>query len=212
LCFVFFYALKDNEKLKDLIKDFSPISKSKEKILKHQFKEITSSLIYGQVIVGIIQGLVAGLGFLIFGVPNALALTVAAIIFSLIPLIGPWIIWIPVLTFMILSGGASTTTIVLFFLYNLIIVSTVDNIIRAYIVSRRSNLSGGIVFIGMIGGLYLFGIFGLIIGPLILSYFITFFQSFKEENRFEVMAKEEPSTQNIPIIDKKIHLPFFEKK
>jgi len=211
LCFVFFYALKDNEKMKDLLKDLSPISKSKEKILKHQFKDITNSLIYGQVIVGIFQGLVAGLGFFIFGVPNALALTFMSIIFSLIPFIGPWIVWIPILISMLLSGG-NTTIIILFLLYNLIIVSTVDNILRAYIISRKSNLSGGIIFVGMMGGLYLFGIFGLIVGPLILSYFITFFQSFKEESRFEVMEKDEPSTQNIPIIDKKIHLPFFEKK
>jgi len=150
--FVFFYALRDNEKLKSLAKDLSPISKAKEKIVAKQFKDITGSLIYGQIIIGLVQGVLAGIGFFVFGVPNPLVLTAIAILFSMIPVIGPWIVWVPIAVFLFIDGNTGVG--LLFVLYNVLIVSSVDNLLRMHIVSRRVNLSPGIIFIGMMGGDY----------------------------------------------------------
>jgi predicted PurR-regulated permease PerM len=69
-------------------------------------------------------------------------------------------------------------------LYNVFIVSTVDNVLRAYIVSRRTKISQLLMFIGMIGGILLFGILGLILGPLILAYFLMFLELYRNKKLY----------------------------
>ncbi len=177
---VFFCAMKYNEELSEFSSAISPFNKSKEKIIVKQFKDVTDSIIYGQIIVGLVQGILAGLGFLMFGVDNALALTALAIFLSILPHIGPGLVYLPVGIFFIASGNVGVG--VAFLLYNFLVVSTVDNFLRIYIVSKKTDLSAVFALIGTIGGLFVFGIMGLILGPLIIAYFITFLKAYKEKN------------------------------
>lgn len=186
--FVFFYSLRDSEKIKQLGEDFSPFEKKREKEVIKQFKIITNSLIYGQVIVGLLQGLFVGLGLLIFGVPNALVLAILATFIAIIPIIGPTLVWIPVTIYLLVTGNLAIA--IGFLIYNIVIVSAIlDSAVRSYIVSRKSRLSPAIALIGMIGGLFIFGVAGLIIGPLILAYFIMFLQELKKEKSFKLVEK-----------------------
>jgi predicted PurR-regulated permease PerM len=82
---------------------------------------------------------------------------------------------------------------IIFTLYNLIIVSNVDNLLLAYIVSKRTTLSPFIALISSIGGLYLFGVIGLILGPLIFAYFIILLDLYRNKNLLSLFSKEEPS-------------------
>jgi len=177
--FVFFYALRDWVKLSEFISEISPFSKSKEKILVLQFKNITDSVVYGQIIIGLVQGSLAGLGLLIFGVDNAIVLTVLAIFFSILPIVGPFIVWIPIAIFLYSTGQTGLATGYL--LYNLIIVSLVDNILRTYLVSRKTNISPAVILVAMVGGFFIFGILGLLLGPLIAAYFILFLQAYRDK-------------------------------
>ncbi|HLC31711.1 MAG TPA: AI-2E family transporter [Candidatus Nanoarchaeia archaeon] len=179
VAFVFFFTLRDSEKLSEMISAISPFNKTQEKEMVKQFKGITDSLIYGQVIVGLVQGILAGLGFLIFGVSNALVLSVLAIFFSIIPFIGPAVVWAPVTIYFFASGNVGIG--IAYLLYNLLLVSTIDNVLRSYIVSRKSDISQAVIMVGMIGGLFVFGFLGLILGPLILAYFVTFLKAYKDK-------------------------------
>jgi len=186
--FVFFYSLKDSEKLRSFVSGISPINKSKEKIIINQFKAITDSIVYGTFIVGIIQGILTGIGLLIFGIDNALVLTILATFLSIIPILGPYLIWIPVTIILFTSGN--TGIAVAYLLYNLIIVSSLDNVLRTYIVSRKTDLSQAIVFIGMIGGIFVFGLLGILLGPLLLGYLVTLLKSYKENNLYSLFSEE----------------------
>lgn len=189
ICFVFFFTLRDSERLKEFVKAMSPLSASREKMLIKYFEDVTYSIIYGVVVVGVIQGLLAGLGFLIFGVENALVLTVLAIFFAVLPIAGPFFVWIPIAIYMFSSGN--TAVAIAFLLYNLIIVSGADNVLRAYIISKRTNLSPVFALISAIGGLFLFGIIGLILGPLIFAYFIILLDMYREKNLLSLFMHEE---------------------
>lgn len=177
--FVFFFALRDQEKLINYVSDLSPLKKSQEQLLVREFKEITSSIIYGFIIIGLVQGIITGIGLFVFGVPRALLLTIFAIFFSVFPLIGPWLIWVPAALFLLVKGNTGVALV--FILYNVIIVSSIDNILRPYIVSKRSSISPVIALVGMIGGLIVFGLLGLILGPLILAYLIIFLTAYKNK-------------------------------
>jgi len=176
--FVFFFTLRDKDQLKQFMVGLSPLSQKQEKILVRQFKNITESIIYGQIIVGLVQGLVAGVGLLVFGVSNAFVLTAIAVVASIIPFVGPGIVWVPTAVFLFMQGSPGIATG--FIIYNLLITSLVDNFLRTYIVSRRSKMSQAVILVGMVGGLFVFGILGLVLGPLILAYFITFLNAYKE--------------------------------
>lgn len=189
VAFVFFFTLRDKEQLKEFAIGLSPLNKNQEKSLIKQFRDITQTVIYGQIIVGLLQGIFAGIGFLIFGVDNALLLAVLAAIFSIIPLVGPSIVYLPIFLYMFVTTANPAAAIV-FLIYNLVIVSSIDNLIRAKIVSMRTNISQVIILIGMIGGLFFFGVLGLLLGPLILAYFLTILRAYKEKNLSSLFASD----------------------
>ena len=176
--FVFFFTLKDYEKLKTFASGLLPFSREQEKQFIKQFQDITKSILYGQVVAGIVQGALAALALYIFGIPNALVLSIIAIILSIIPVIGPGFVYVPVTIYMALTSNPLLA--LGYFLFNVILVSSIDNVFRSHFVSKKTNLSQAIVLIGMVGGLFVFNILGLIIGPLILAYLITFLRAYKE--------------------------------
>ncbi len=186
--FVFYFALRDQEKLRSFVSGLSPLRKEKEKALVKQFKDVTSSIVFGFIVVGIIQGVATGIGLLVFGIPNALLLTLLAVLASIIPLIGPWLVWVPAAIYLLYIGN--TTSAILFAAYCGIVVSMIDNILRPYIVARRTSSSSVIVLVGMIGGLFPFGVLGLILGPLILSYLIVFMEAYKNRTLSDMFAPD----------------------
>jgi len=193
VAFVFFFSLKDSDKIMAFVKSLSPLSKSNEKIVTQQFKDITYSTIYGRFVVGLVQGLFAGLGFLIFGVGNTLVLTIAAIILGVLPVVGVFLLWIPIAIYMFASGNIAIA--IVFTLYNLVLVSNIDNLLSMYIISKKTTLSPFIALISSLGGLFLFGVIGLILGPLIFAYFIILLDLYRNKNLLSLFAKEEPSEE-----------------
>ena len=188
VAFVFFFALRDSDKLSKFASGLSPLNKVQEKKIVDQFKEITTSIVYGQILVGLVQGITAGIGLFIFGIPNAVVLTILAIAFSIIPVLGPFFVWIPISIYLFSLGNNFIT--ITFILYNLILVSNIDNFLRIYLVSRKTNLSQVIVLIGMVGGLFVFGILGLILGPLILAYLLSFLNAYKDKTLSSLFKQE----------------------
>ncbi|MBR9704480.1 AI-2E family transporter [Candidatus Pacearchaeota archaeon] len=185
--FVFFFALKDGEKGINYLKSVSPLRKDTEEKFLYRFKNITNSVLLGQILVGIIQGLTAGVGFFIFGVPNAFLFTIIAIFASIIPLIGPWLVWLPISLYLFTVGRPEIAFG--FFIYNLFLTSLIDNVIRPFIVSKRTELNSAIIVVGMVGGFLVFGILGLIIGPLIIAYILLMLEIYKKKNLDPILKK-----------------------
>ncbi len=168
--FVFFFGLRDGKKGVEYVGSLFPFKKEVGEKCIMQFKGVTNSVLLGQVAVGVIQGVIAGIGYFVLGVPYALLLTIFTIFVSIIPFIGAWLGWVPVDIYLFSIGrtGAGIGLLI----YGLLIVSLIDNVLRTIIVSKRTKINSAIVIIGMIGGLFVFGVIGLILGPLILSYVI----------------------------------------
>ena len=187
--FSFYFVLRDKKEVMGYIRSISPFSKEVEKKLFESSKGITASVIYGQVIVGVVQGIIVGIGFLIFGVPNALFLTLLATLAGIFPVIGTAIIWIPIVIYFMIAGNTFSAIGILVFGA---ISSTVDNFLRPMIVSKRTNLHSAIVIIGMIGGLFMFGILGVILGPLILAYLIILLEVYRKRTFPNILIRETP--------------------
>jgi predicted PurR-regulated permease PerM len=187
--FIFFFSLRDGKKAIEYFRSFSPLKKETQEKFFKQFKDITYSVLVGQVVVGIFQGLIAGIGYFIFGVENVFLLTLLTMLVGIIPLIGPWLVWVPVDIYLFISGrsGAGLGLLV----YGLLVISWLDAFIRPLIVSRKTQINSAIVIVGMIGGLFVFGILGLIIGPLVLAYVLLVIELYRKKTLKEnIIFKE----------------------
>ncbi len=175
-----FYGLRDGEKIIEIMKSSLPFSRNITTRFVEKSKQVTYSVVFGRIIIGILTGLLAGIGFFIAGVPNALLLTFIAIIVSIIPIIGPWAVWIPVVGGLLITGN----TIAGFFLlvYCGIFVTLFENLSHPIFVSKKSKIPTSLTLFGIIGGMLAFGIFGLILGPLIVAYLLVLFEIYIEYN------------------------------
>ncbi|MEK6873286.1 MAG: AI-2E family transporter [Nanoarchaeota archaeon] len=177
---VFFYGLRDGGKLIKVLEDTLPFNKSLTTRFIKKSKDVTFSVVYGRIIIGIMTGLLSGISFYIAGVPNSTLLTFIAILAGVIPIVGPWIVWIPVVAGLFIAG--QTLPAMLLLLYNGLFVSFFDNITHPLFISKQASLPISFTLIGMIGGLLVFGIFGVIVGPLIVAYLVTLFEIYLEYN------------------------------
>src|SRR3989339_428894 len=167
-----FFILKDYNNILKKISDILPIRSKTKKMLIKEFGDIAHTVIYAQLFVALVQGVVGALGFYIFGVPFPILLGVLIAFFALIPFIGTAFIWVPASLYLILSGYFSQDYLVLskgigLFLYGIFIIVTIDNILLAKIVTAKANVNPIIVIIGVIGGASMFGIIGIFIGPIL---------------------------------------------
>ena len=185
--FTFFFAVRDTESLKQYVSSLSPFSKNLERKLMNEFRGITNAIVFGQVLIGIIQGLALGIGLFFLGVPNVLVLTFIACVVCIIPLVGSWTVWLPTSVFLFMNDKIFSS--IFLFLYGMLFVGTIDNFLRPYILSKQSNLPVAISIIGTIGGLYFFGIAGILLGPLILAYVIIIIEFYQQGKLKELFRK-----------------------
>jgi predicted PurR-regulated permease PerM len=185
--FTFFFALRDKDKIIEYVKSLLPFSKEIEKKLLESTKNITSSILYGQVIIGLIQGIILGVGLFIFKIPNPLMLTILAILVGILPIVGPSLVGVPVAIFLFAKGNSfSAFGILIFTLFSVLS----DQFLRPLFVAKRTKLHTAIVLVGMIGGFLFFGVLGFILGPLILAYLIIIIEIYRNKPLPAVLIQE----------------------
>jgi len=185
--FVLFFVLRDKKELIKYIQSLLPFSKEVEKKLFKSSKDITVSVLYGQVVIGILQGILAGIGFFIFKVPNALLLTLFAALAGIFPIVGTALIWVPVVIYLIIAGNSLPALGVMVFG---LCSSLTENLVKPVFISKRTKMNTSLILIGMIGGLLLFGILGIILGPLIIAYLLIILELYRDKGSSPVFIQE----------------------
>jgi predicted PurR-regulated permease PerM len=125
-------------------------------------------------------------------VPNALFFTLLASLAGILPVIGTTLVWLPMAIYLLASGNTISAIGVTAFG---LISSSIDNFLRPVIVSRKTKMHPAIVLVGMIGGLFFFGVLGFILGPLILAYLIILLEVYKNKRSSIVFIKENNKTR-----------------
>lgn len=177
--FALYYFFKDGDLIVKKLMMISPLPTEYEHELFRKFKEISLATLYGIFLTSIVQGIICGIGFTIVGIPNALFWGTATAVFSLVPVIGTAIIWLPAGLMLLMSGNFVGGIFLL--LWGLLIVSTVDNFLRAFLIGGKTNTNQLLTFLAVFGGIGVFGIVGVIFGPLILNLFSTFLHIYELE-------------------------------
>lgn len=179
ILFVLYYMLFSNDEFEKSIREILPFKEENKQILAEETRLIIQANAIGIPLMAIIQGFFAYMGYLIFGVESALLYAILTAFSTILPLVGTMIVWIPISISMLL-GGDYVNGIGLA-LYGLFIIGGVDNVARFLLQKKLADIHPLITVFGVLIGIPIFGFWGVIFGPLLLSLFILFFNMFRHE-------------------------------
>jgi predicted PurR-regulated permease PerM len=167
----FYFLLKDGAKLIDRLNALSPLAEKDDALILSRLGLAVSSVVKGNLLVGLVQGTLSGIGFAIFGVPNAALWGGVAAIAALIPGIGTALVMTPAVAFLFLTDN--TANGIGLAIWGATFVGLIDNFLGPKIVGRGMNMHPLAAFLSVMGGLALFGPLGFLLGPLAMCIFFT---------------------------------------
>lgn len=177
--FMLYYMLTNRRELKESLFEYIPISKKNLKKIGAETHAMVRSNALGIPMVAIAQGIIALIGFLIFGIEDPFFWFVIVTIGSMIPFVGTLIGILPVFILTLSSGSTFQAWGIL--IYGFVVVGSTDNVIRLYVLKKLDNVHPLVTLVGVIVGVPLFGFIGLIFGPLLISLFMIVMRIYKRE-------------------------------
>ena len=171
MLYTMFFFLMDGHKLLARILYYLPLQNDEEQQLLGRFTSVTRATIKGTIAICILQGGLAGLGFFFVGIKGAAFWGTVMGVLSIIPAIGPGLVWIPAVV-ILLAGGQYAQGIGLALFCGLV-VGSVDNLVRPSLVGKDTQMHDLFILFGTLGGIAFFGVLGIIIGPIIAALFVT---------------------------------------
>ncbi|APG61205.1 AI-2E family transporter [Christiangramia salexigens] len=177
--FMLYYMLTNRHSMRDSMIAYIPLGKDNLKIIGEESDNLVKSNALGIPLVAFVQGIIALIGYLIFGVPDPFFWFVITAIGSMIPFIGTAIGIIPVAILLFSQGNDWQAVAIL--IYGFVVVGATDNIIRLYVLEKLASVHPLITLFGVIVGVPLFGFIGLIFGPLLISLFLLILKIYKKE-------------------------------
>jgi predicted PurR-regulated permease PerM len=172
--FTMYYLFRDHEKIIRLLPDLLPMERPQGEALLHRIREVINASISGVLVIAVIQGTLGGIMFWILGIPSALLWGVAMVFLSLIPLFGTSIVWLPT-ALVLLANGHWIKSIILIF-WGVAVIGLVDNLLRPRLVGQKAHMHELMVFFSVMGGVKVFGVMGILLGPVVLSVALGFLE------------------------------------
>lgn len=166
MLFVLFFLLRDHKAIVETLHWIVPLARSQEEELLDEASKVARSAVLGSFLTAIAQGIAGGIAMAIVGLPGLFWGTMMAFA-SFIPAIGCALIWIPATLYLLLIGDWPMALFLA--LWGTIVVGSIDNILRPILMQGSSSMSTLLIFLSLIGGLQLFGLIGLIYGPIIFA-------------------------------------------
>jgi len=182
MLYAMFFFFRDGRKIVGRIFYYLPLHHEDEMLLLERLASVTRATIKGTLAIGIIQGALAGFGFWAAGIDGSAFWGTLMAILSIVPGVGSALVWVPGVIYLFLIGKTLAATLLL--IWCTVVVGTIDNVLRPTLVGKDAKMPDLLILIGTLGGLYLFGAIGLIVGPIVCGLFLTVWEiygaTFKE--------------------------------
>ena len=195
MLYAMFYFLKEGPALLDALEHYALSLAGVQKRVFQRAVVVTRATVKGTLVIGIVQGILGGLGFWMFGVGGAAFWGAVMVIASMLPVVGTSLIWIPGIIFLLATG--ETNAAIGLAIWSSVIVANVDHVLRPILVGNDTEMPDLLVLISTFGGLGMFGAAGLIVGPVLAAVTMTLFDISHETLRDPAIEKPEiPSNAN----------------
>ena len=165
--FALFYFIKDGDAILTRFRNFLPFEETMKERMLAEARELIFASVTTSVVIAVVQGLICGFAFAIVGLGSPVFWGVVMAFLSLLPVVGAWPVWVPATIWLFSSGHAGRAVI-------LVIIcgavgGMVDNVLRPVLLGGRASLNGLLVFISVLGGIAVFGVLGVILGPIVVA-------------------------------------------
>lgn len=175
---LYYLLLRPNEVWR-AARPYIPFSRDNAEILRKRFRDVTTSTLIGTGAVAVIQGLLFFTAFSLMGFDNTVFWGLVISVFAILPVVGSGLIWGPAAISLALDGRWNAAVILL--ILGTVVVGIVDNFIRPFVYRRWASIHPIVTLVGALAGIRYFGLLGILIGPLALSYFFELIRMYREE-------------------------------
>jgi predicted PurR-regulated permease PerM len=163
-----FFFLKDGKKLKRWTINLLPLSPKYTEEIIYETSLVVHSVTSGILIVAIIQGLVAGLGFFLFNIPNAAFWGTVVVFSSLVPIVGTWLVVVPAIAYLFFTG--QTALSISLAIWSVILVNLIYNVLSPQLMGRGNNIHPFVILLSVLGGIVFLGPIGFLVGPFVIAF------------------------------------------
>ena len=168
--FTLFFVIRDGRRMLATVHELIPMSAADKDRLFAHIAAVIRAVVFGTGVTALVQGVLVGIGFAIAGLPSPVVFGVLAALFALLPFAGTPVVWLPAVV--MLAFQQRWFAAIFLLVWGTLLVATIDNVLRPYLVSGRAHVGTLSVFIGALGGIAAFGAVGLFLGPVIIALVI----------------------------------------
>ena len=179
--FTMYYLFRDGDNIFFAVRDALPLNPDEATAIMARTREVIGASVYGVFAIAIIQGALGGLAFWALALPSALVWGVAMIFLSMIPMLGAFLVWVPAAIYLAVTGHPVKA--ILLVLWGTLVIGMIDNFLRPKLVGSRTRLHELLIFFAVLGGLQVFGVLGIVLGPVVLAITMALVAVFRAADR-----------------------------
>jgi predicted PurR-regulated permease PerM len=195
--YLLFFFLRDRRTALQLLRSLSPLSEMEMDQLCARVSDTIYATVYGTLAVSAVQGLLGGLMFWWLGLSAPLLWGVVMALLAVVPMLGAFVVWMPAALFLVSEGSWGKALILV--LWGMLVVGTIDNLLRPILVGNRLKLHTVLAFMSVVGGLMLFGPAGLILGPVVLTITIVLLETWASRSTASDQNRTQPRPDQVPL-------------
>jgi len=185
--FTMYYLFRDGDQIVRSLPRALPFSSQQSEAIINRTTEVVSASVYGVVTIAMLQGMLGGMAFWVLGVPSPILWAVVLAFICMIPIAGSFFVWLPISIYLMLTGH--WTKAILLITWGVLVISTIDNFLRPRLIKNQTKLHELFVFFSVLGGISLFGLVGIVMGPVVLAITLGLLSTFKAVGREELKTE-----------------------
>ncbi len=179
--FTMFYFFRDGDNISRTVRDSLPLDREQADSIMSRTREVIDASVYGVITIAIIQGTLGGLAFWALGLRSAIIWGVVMTFLSMIPMLGAFLVWVPAAIYLALTGHYVKA--ILLAAWGTLVIGMIDNFLRPKLVGGRTRLHELLIFFSVLGGLNVFGVLGVVLGPVVLAITLSLIEVYRAAGR-----------------------------
>src|SRR5918993_2251884 len=187
--FTMFYMFRDGDGIRHAVYRILPLERIQMHDISVRTKEVIGATIYGVLVISAIQGVLGAIIFSLLGLPSPLLWGVVMFFLSMIPMAGSFLVWVPAAIYLALTGEYAKAGMLV--AWGAVVIGSIDNFLSPRLVGRRARLHELLIFFSVLGGLQVFGVLGLVLGPVVVAVTLALIEVVRQANRPPSQTRKE---------------------
>jgi predicted PurR-regulated permease PerM len=189
--FTLFYMFRDGDRIRRALYDTLPVERMQMHDIAVRTRDVIAATIYGVLVISAIQGTLGTIIFSILGLPSPLLWGVVMFFLSMIPMAGAFLVWVPAAIYLAITGSYMKAALLV--AWGILVIGSIDNFLSPRLVGRRARLHELLIFFAVLGGLEVFGVLGVVLGPVIVAITLALIEMLRHAHRPPAEADPETS-------------------